>query len=147
MTSLNVTYHGDGWLSTRFFDNAKFAMKRDIGNRDGDLAPNFLEKIGDNGLWFVEKLPTIVWEKAKDPRVVTLALTILALSTVSLAFYPATTILAFKGAVALLPSITAGAVKLSAYLLTCGTILSYAARAEGRFFNTALTNAFYGIRS
>lgn len=142
---MNVFYDDSRWIGSRFIDNLVFAVKPDLGDR-GDMAPNLLEKTGNAGLWLIEKLPGLVWEKVKDPRFVSLALTILALGAVSLAFYPITTVLTIKAAVVLLPTIPLWALKFSAYLLTCATIVSYGIRAQGRFWNMPLYTAFLNNR-
>lgn len=136
--SLNI-HVGHGGLGARFVNHFLLGVKEDIGPHN----KNILEKVGDAGLWMIEKFPGKVWEKMKDPKVVTIALTALALVATSFAFYPAATFLAFKGALALLPTIPFWAIRFSAYIFTVGVIISTALRAEGRFSNSALMNEFY----
>ncbi len=140
---INVPYDPSSWIGIRFCDNFTFALKKDIGDRTGDRAPNWLETGGDMGLWLVEELPKKIWKVLKEPRLVSLALTILALGAVSFAFYPATSLAVVKAGIALLPQIPFWAAKFSIYLLTCETILSYGLRAQGRFWNKPLREAFY----
>lgn len=136
-------YQANAFLGRRFAGHVVLGLKKNIGDRE--LYPrNFLEKIGDAGLWVVEDLPGKLWRGLKDPRVVTLGLTALALLGTSIAFYPVTTLALVKTAVALIPLPPLWAVKFSAYIFTVGLIISGAARAQGRFFNTALMEAFYG---
>ncbi len=136
-------YQANAFLGRRFAEHVVLGLKKNIGDRE--LYPkNLLEKIGDAGLWVVEDLPGKLWRGLKDPRVVTLGLTALALLGASFAFYPITTLALVKTAVALIPLPPLWAVKFSAYIFTVGLIISGAARAQGRFFNTALMEAFYG---
>src|ERR1700741_4869835 len=103
--TFNVSYRADSWIGARFIDNFRFAVKKDIGDRPGDLAPNWLEKVGNAGLWIVEELPKKAWKAIKEPRFVSFALTILALGAVSFAFYPAPSLAVLKAGIALLPQV------------------------------------------
>lgn len=136
--ALNIN-RGEGGLITGFVNHFAFGVKQNIGEHQ----KNFLEKIGDVGLWMLEKFPGKVWKVMKDPRVVTIALTALALLAASFAFYPVTTFLIIKAALALLPVIPFWTIHLSAYIATVGLIISTACRAEGRFMNSELMKEFY----
>lgn len=135
----NVAYHQNGWLGTRFANHFVLGVKEDIGAHP----KNILEKMGDHGLWIVEKFPAKLWEVMKDPKVVTVALTAFALLATSFAFYPGITYMTVKSALAVLPQIPLWAVRFSAYISTVGLILATAMRAEGRFLNKDLMDKFY----
>jgi len=102
------------------------------------------EKFADAMLYSSEVLPYKITNFMKDPRVVTLQVTSLAILAVSLAFYPAKTPEVLKSAWNLIPKPPMWAVKFSAYLATVETILGYTVRAESRFCNTDLTNQLDG---
>jgi len=135
----NVNYQANAWLGTRFINHFALGVKEDIGSHN----KNVMEKMGDLGLWMVEKFPGKVWNLMKDPRVVTVALTGFALLAASAAFYPTATYLGIKAGLALLPAIPAASVRLTAYICTVGLIISTALRAEGRFINSELMDRFY----
>jgi hypothetical protein len=118
-------------------------LRHTIENR-GDIHKNVLEKIGDAGLWFVEEFPRKVWHVAKDPRVVTIALTAMALLATSFIFYPSTTWFVVRTVITSCIVPPLWAVKFSAYIATVGIIVAGACRAEGRFINSKLMKAFYG---
>lgn len=143
MSIINNCYHADNHLFARFGYHVVLGLKKDLGDRM-EHPKKWLEKVGDAGLWIVEELPCKIWKGMKDPRVVTVALTALALLAASFLFYPSTTWLAAKAAIAILPVPPFWAVKFSAYILTVSLILSSACRALGRFTNERLMNRFYG---
>lgn len=125
-------------MPTRFFNYFAFAVKKDIGVHEKSL----LEKAGDLGLWTIEEFPKKVWKMMKDPVVITVALTAIALVGVTLAFYPVTTVLAAKAALLLLPQVPFWAVKFSAWVGAVGLILSTSMRALGRVTNLELRAYF-----
>lgn len=143
MTSLlgGDYYNAHASLGQRFQYHIVLGLKRDIGNRT-DCDKNILEKIGDSGLIVIENLPRIVYKITHDPKVITVALTALALVATSFLFYPATTFLTVKTALIIIPPLWA--VRLAGYIATVELILAGACRAEGRFLNTALMKKFYG---
>jgi len=138
-------YARDDFLPVRFLNHAVLSLKTDLGARD-DCPKNLAEKIGDIGLWIIEEFPLKIWAVVQDPKVVTVALTALALVAVSFAFYPAISLAFCKAAVAALPLPPLWAVKFGAYLATCAVIIAAALRAEGRFWNDALMAKFYNPR-
>lgn len=142
MTNLTVAYHKDSWIGVRFIDNFRFAIKKDIGSREG-CPPNLCERISTIGLWLVEEFPRKAFKALSDPRFVTLAITVLSLEITSLCFYPTMTIDLNKRAIQLLPRIPYWAVKFATYLVICETIIAYWLRAESRFCNIPLKAAFY----
>jgi hypothetical protein len=138
-----VPYSSDSNLFVRFYSHFELGVRPHVHGHS-QSSKNVLEKAGDAGLWFVEELPYKVMKIAKDPRVVTIALTALALIVDSFLFYPSTTATTLRAVVDLLPRIPAWAVRFSAYILSVETIIAYAARAEGRFMNEHLMKRFYG---
>lgn len=136
-------YQSQASLFQRFGYHVVLGLKKELGSRE-DCKKNLLEKTGDIGLWIVESLPHIIWQGIKDPRVVTVALTALALLATSLIFYPTITFLLIKNAIAFIPFPPFWALRFSAYLLTVTLILASACRAQGRFWNKQLMNHFYG---
>lgn len=143
-TGLNVTYGENNALPFRFIDNAKFALKKDLGEREGNLAPNLMEKIGNFGLSVAEELPKRTWQLLKEPRFVSLALTILALGANSYLFYPDISVHVVKAGLEMLPHVPLWTVKFSLYLLISATISSFGLRAQGRFWNEDLKSKFWG---
>lgn len=140
VNNLTVSYVEEGNLLTRFANHFVLGVKKDIGSHE----KNWVEKLGDIGLWMVEELPGKVWRVMKDPKVVTIALTAFAILGASFAFYPSATYLAIKSAILMLPEIPLWTVRLTAYLSVVGLIISTALRAEGRFLNRDLMDKFYG---
>lgn len=143
MSSFISGYCRDSLLPQRFLSHLVFGLRHTIPNRK-DIPKNSLEEIGDVGLWMIEELPRKVWHAATDPRVVTVALTALALIATSLLFYPMHSLYVFQivWTVGLVPPFWA--VKFAAYIYTVELILASACRAEGRFANSTLMKAFYG---
>jgi hypothetical protein len=139
---INLPYAANDALLQRFCNHVAFAVMPTIeGYKDSDK--NIIEKAGDLGLWAVEKLPNKLWKTIKDPKIVTLSLTIFALLADSFVFYPSKTTQVLKTGFALLPTIPFWSVRLSLYILSVQTILATFLRAEGRFLNEELKNRFY----
>ncbi len=136
-------YQESSNLFQRFGYHVVLGLKKNIGNRE-QCKKNALEKIGDVGLALVEVVPGKIWSAMKDPRVVTVALTALALIAASFVFYPVTSFLLAKATIAVIPFPPFWAIRLSAYILTVTLIVSSACRAQGRFWNSQLMNKFYG---
>lgn len=148
--TINKTYNADGHVFARFFNQAQFGLAKKLG--DERPAANILEKAGNGVLYITGQVPRCVKKIVKslqDPRVVTLLLTAVALTAVSFAFYPTASLLATKAAYTfvakLVVQIPVWAVRLSAYILTCSTIVGYSLRAQGRFCNTELMKQYYGL--
>ena len=136
----NVAYSADRNIVFRIRDHVYLGLSKNIQPHE----KNIIEKIGDAGLWPLENLPRITWNAVSDPRVITIAVTSLAMLTDSFGFYPEETTLYVKAAWALLPTIPYWAAKFGAYVLSIEVISSYGARAEGRFMNKGLMQQFYG---
>jgi hypothetical protein len=134
-------YQAHTSLRQRFQYHVALGLKKNIGDRT-DCHKNIFEKIGDLGLIFIENTPRIVSKLVHDPKIVTIALTALALIAASFLFYPVTTFLTLKTAVILIPPLWT--VRLAGYIVTIELILASACRAEGRFSNTSLMKKFYG---
>ena len=147
---LTQKYYANDQLIARFINHANFATAKYLGD---ERAPsNIVEKVGNGILKAASLLPKglkAIGKAFKDPRVVTIALTVLALLAVSFAFYPSTTYLATKAVCLfigeMIKHIPFWAVKLSAYILTCSSIIGFGLRAEGRFTNSDLMKQFYGL--
>lgn len=147
---LSQKYHANDHVFARFINHASFATAKDLGN---ERAPaNIIEKAGNGLLKLTGLLPKgvkAIGKAFKDPRVVTIALTALALLAASFAFYPIVTFTTTKAAFIfvgeLIKHVPFWAVKLSAYLLTCTAIVGCGLRAEGRFTNSNLMKQFYGL--
>lgn len=142
---LGVRYAANAGTASRFVDNFKFATRKELENRNANAQPNWCEKLGAAQLWLWEELPGKLKRVAKDPRVVTLALTALALYTVSFGFYNQITRELTKRAIQALPQISGKVVRFALWAFTMNTIVGYHNRAQGRFWNTSLTDQFWGI--
>jgi hypothetical protein len=138
-----VDYREDAFIVTRFCYHVKLGLWDNIGDRT-TCPKNALEKVGDCGIWFVKELPKKIWVMMKDPRVVTVALTALALVTTSLFFYPGLTCSLVVHVFKLIPN-PCTYLWFASYIYVVGAIVSGACRAEGRFWNTKLMNEFYHI--
>lgn len=149
--NVNMKMQDGNWF-LRVIDHAAIGLSRDVIIKDYKHDANILEKTGNGILWTVGNLPRAVkWigKQFNDPRVVTVLLTITALALTTFAFYPAITTAAVAAACtaikAALMEIPFWAVKFAGYVLTCGVIVGYGARAAGRFGNEELMKAFYGL--
>lgn len=142
---LNVQYNSNYSLPSRFISHFILGVKTNIRTQEDEHAipKNLCERTGDLYLWTVEHLPRHIWNGLKEPRVVTIVLTTFALIATSFAFYPVTTALMMKIAIATIPCPPLWAVKFALYLHTCSLIVSTALRAEGRFTNRQLMESFY----
>lgn len=138
----SMTYNPDHSTVFHFIQHAKFGLSQTINRYD--QPKNLLEKLGDLGLWTLEKFPGKIWKLMKEPRWITLALTAIALATVSFAFYPQQTIDLANYAIRSIPLPSLAQVKFGTYLFTVGNILSFSARAYGRFSNEDLMTSWYG---
>jgi hypothetical protein len=134
-------YQAHTSLAQRFQYHVALGLKKNIGDRT-DCPKNILEKIGNAGLIFIENTPRIVSKMIHDPKVITIALTALALVAASFLFYPTTTFLTLKTALILIPPLWT--IRLAGYIITVELILAGACRAEGRFLNNTLMKKFYG---
>lgn len=149
--NLAVAYNPNSNIFVRVWDHAALGLKKDIGNRE-QTPPNLIEKAGNGILYIANLVPRSVKALCKsfqDPRVVTVALTAIALLATSFAFYPVPTALwtkaACHAAARLIHQIPLWAVKFSAYIATCAGIVGAGLRAGGRFNNAALMKEFYHL--
>lgn len=139
----NVQYSSNSYMPTRFISHARLGLQRDIVEHE----PNLLEKTGNLALWFVDNLPRKIWHGIKDPRVLTVAFTALALFADTYVFYSEHTKKFMKEVVKFFEKIPLEYVKLGAYIVSVETILGYSFRAQGRFMNKELMEAFYQNKS
>lgn len=148
-----MSFNADAAMPTRFLSHAYLGVRpKVIFTEHYEHKANLVEKAGNGLLYAVGSLPRAVkWvgRQFQDPRVVTVALTTLALFAATISFYPAaataaltTTFLAVK---LLVTSIPLWSVRLAGYILTCSTIVGYGLRAGGRFANEQLMKTFYGL--
>lgn len=147
MAALTTSYDGNGILPVRVWEHVKIGLSHNIGKREGDTSKNFLEKVGDTGLWVWEELPGKVYNALSDPRVVVIALTILSQLAISLVFYPYATVNFVRAAVAILPHIPGWAIRFSAYIYISTINVSYGTRALGRVSNQSLMRVFYTTKA
>lgn len=150
--SIDYKYNSESNIFFRIWDHAAMGLAKDIGDRQTTPC-NIVEKAGDGILWTLGTAPRAIKAVVKsfqDPRVVTIALTALALIATSLIFYPATTVAAasctFTAIATAIKWVPLWAVKFSAYLATCATIVGAGLRAGGRFNNKALMKEFYNLQ-
>lgn len=141
-------YDRSQWLPTRFVYHAIYGIKSLSETDHHQADKNFIEKMGDAGLWFIEKFPGKMGRVVKDPRIVTLALTALALYGNSYLFYPEKTMeLTARYLMRLMFHIPDWAPKFACYISINGLIISLALRAEGRFINPIFVKNFFPSRS
>lgn len=134
-----ITYKAEGDLWGRFIDHAALGLHKEIQAHQTNLP----ERIGNSILWTVEELPEIVWKKIKEPRIITVFVTTLALLTNSFLFYPIKTWKTLKVVNQWLPLPPFWALRAGTYLYTSALIVGYGMRAFGRFSNPELMNQFY----
>ncbi len=104
---------------------------------------NYIEGLGDLLLWPMEKLPELICEKMKEPRVITVALTALSWIANTFLFYPFDTWLKAKEFIHWLPLPTLPELRFPGYVATCVMIVGFGLRAFGRFSNANLMREFY----
>lgn len=127
-----------------FISHAKLSFTEHPEQYAENYTKNNLEKVGQLLLWHVIEIPQSVYKAAHNPKVLTVAFTILAMTVVQFAFYPITSLLALQKVVTLLsPIFTKFAVKLASYTLIQAAILGWGIRSMGRFTNQQLMGGFY----
>lgn len=134
-----VGYNADRWLPKRVLDHAKLGLKKTIQPHER----NKLEMAGDVGLWLVEELPKKFLNFMQDPRVITAFLTAGACVADSYLFYPSETTNVLQYTWKHIPKLAPKHARFAAYLYTMNAIVSYGARAQGRFWNSELMQNFY----
>lgn len=137
-------------MSVGFINHARLAFNRDargpteVQEDQNVKTKNKIEMVGDTMLWHVVELPEKIVRWMKDPKVVTVALTALAMLAVQFAFYPVSTYFATKAVVLFVvnhfPLSTA---KVVAYTLSMLAVLGMGVRTYGRFDNKSLMDHFY----
>jgi hypothetical protein len=129
-----------------FFNHTKMALvdNPSILIKNAEYNESILEKIGSFLSWHVTKLPSKAYHALRDPKVITVALTSIAMLSVQFAFYPRISILAAKSlATFIAKQIPAWTVKASAYTIIQAAILGLGTRALGRFSNNELMQKWY----
>lgn len=129
-------------LSKNFYYFSRLGCIRDLGDRSG-CPKGYIEKAGDAGLWFVEVLPKKIWAGMKEPRVVTVALTIIGLIGNSFVFYPQITRDTLKRVIAAIPFIDRERIRFAAWFVISFEMISLGCRAFGRFNDPAFKTQFY----
>jgi hypothetical protein len=141
-----ANYNPNSFLITRFVNHFKLGTTSDLTpyNFSNEVKQNFLEQVGNAGLYIQENLPGKFWGLVRDPRVVTIALTILTLYAESFAFYPSITSSVTKKAVNfIIEKAPLWAVKFAIYITLVESTFSLAMRACGRFNNEQIMQQFY----
>lgn len=138
---MNLNYNQADGLGYHFYQHMAFGLKQDIP-RFG-TQKDWVEKVGDLGLWTLENFPGKVWSLMKEPRWITIVLTNLSLSAVSYAFYPQQFKEVVKAVIIQLPVLSRETVKFGVYITLVAHIVSSALRAYGRFRNDNLMQAWY----
>lgn len=126
-------------LMVRFWNHAQLGLSKNIQEHKR----NWVEKTGDAILWTVEDFPGIAWGKMKEPRVVTVALTQMALIANSFLFYPSQSWEVTKNVIHWLPLPSLATIRFGVYVSTCSLIIGASLRAYGRFSNQELMANFY----
>lgn len=139
MNGLN--YNADDNIFYHFYQHAVFGLAHDIP-RFGH-GKNWVEQLGDLGLWTIENFPGQAWRLMKEPRWITFVLTQIALVGTTYLFYLKESLLYTKSLIAQLPIPTQETAKFAAYLTIVAHIVSVALRAYGRFRNDDLMNDWY----
>lgn len=141
-----VKYDADSWIGSRFYSHFSFGIQKDRSKDKGkDIPANLLEKMGNAGLWPIENLPRKLKELSKDPIIVTIALTAIALFAINLGFYPEITGQLIKDVtIYMIKNVPFWAVKFAVYISLVESTIATAMRACGRFSNEALMDQFYG---
>jgi hypothetical protein len=137
--------------SVGFLNHAALAFVRNAGTESQEqrqerenIEKNECERIGDVLAWHVTQLPRHINRAFSDPRVLTIALTALAMIAVTFTFYPVTTFLAVKSISVFIVTKTPWLyVKLGTYVLSMLAVLGTGTRALGRFTNKELMHSFY----
>lgn len=136
-----MLYNANHSIVFRFYQHARFGLSHDIPRYGQDK--NWVEKIGDLGLWTIENFPGKVWNLMKEPRWITIALTQISLASVTYLFYPKITFDAVKLVAGKIPMPSREQVKFAVYLTLIAHIVSAAFRAYGRFRNEELMDSWY----
>lgn len=135
MPSSPLPYQASSYLPTRFFNLARILSYSCNGYT---YEENQGEKIATAMLWPIEKMPSYL----KDPKVVTLAVSSLALLVDSFLFYPEQTTNRLNQLKEILIE-NSESIRFVSYLLSVETILGYTLRAESRLANAELMDQVY----
>ena len=135
-------------VNTGFINHSCMAFHDNPGQlipgENKSYTKNWLEHAGDALCWHAMYLPRHIVKAFANPKVVTVALTALALLAVQFAFYPIATTLAIKSiCIFIARHLSLWAVKLASYILVQSAILGLGTRALGRFCNSDLMNRWH----
>ena len=98
---------------------------------------NRLESVGNNLRWMLGRSTDLLLREIKNPITI-IALTSLALFSVTIAFYPSSALLLAAKLLPPLSHLKPWMLKLTLYIATQSTILGVGLRSLGRFNNEAL---------
>lgn len=129
----------------RFRSNFRFALHKERATLREEIPLNQIEKLGNILSWCGYELRTTLQKFFRDPRTITVLVTLFWMNLTSFVFYPVQTFDAWDYVLtALFKHINWAYVKFVIWTLTEITILGTGMRAFGRFSNKALMN-HYGI--
>ncbi|MCB1081542.1 MAG: hypothetical protein KDK63_00200 [Chlamydiia bacterium] len=137
-----LKYNPDSYLVVRKYQQLQFYYGKSIGNHE----KNRTEKCGDFLLFPIEELPGHIKDAIQNPQVVIIALFVLAEVANAYLFYSVQTKYYLKKMILALPLPTSEQVRFGAWILASETIFAYSVRAQGRYMNEDLKNAFYGTK-
>lgn len=140
---MNLNYNKNDNIFYHFYQHTVFGLAHQVP-RFG-CAKNWVEKLGDLGLWAIENFPGKAWRLMKEPRWITFVLTQISLAATTYLFYPKESLIYAKVAISKLHLPSREAVKFVAYLTIVAHIVSAALRAYGRFRNDDLMDAWYNV--
>ena len=130
---------------TRFKNNLRFALHKEISEKRTLFPPNQSERIGNLLSWFAYEFRSIAVKLICDPRFLTVYFTSVAMIFVSLLFYPSTTWdIVIRIADSIIDHIHWGYFRFGFWILSEITILGMGFRAFGRFSNRKLME-FHGL--
>ena len=136
-----IVYSANDGLLYHFYQHARFGLSSEIPRFGQEK--NWVETLGDIGLWTIENFPGKVWRMMKEPRWITFVLTQISLTTVTYLFYPKFTLEKINIVLVKIPLPNREQVKFALYLTIVAHIVSAAFRAYGRFRNDDLMEAWY----
>lgn len=140
MAAFTTPYCGeDRALSIRFMNHFRMLTQDDPGAHD----ENLLEKAGDLLAYPSVHLPGLIRRACKDPRVLTVALGMLAALADTFAFYPKETVEVIKHAITYLNFITLERARFAGWAGSLYQIAAVTTRALGRACNSEFMQQFY----
>lgn len=129
--------------SNRFRNHLLFAIHKEPASERGAIPYHFLEKTGNYLSWLAYEFRRWLAKFFKDPRTLTVLLTLIAMTTNALVFYPFYTMgCILDSLIWLISRIDWATVRFILWMSTEITILGVGLRAFGRFSNPELMNKF-----